>query len=131
MQMLLIASASILIIERQVKIMIYNDINESNYTFKYDKLTFYFSSNFYKEKFIKEYINFIHDETMKLRIKFKCGIYCDEMILLLLYKKIEKRGFKVLYNDKQVRENYFITSTVDAISYESQVIIWQLDMIKN
>lgn len=99
--------------------MIYNDINESNYTFKYDKLVFYFSSNFYKEKFIKEHINFIRDETMKLRIKFKCGIYCDEMILLLLYKKIEKRGFKVLYNDKQIRENYFITSTVDAISYES------------
>lgn len=30
--------------------MIYNDINESNYTFKYDDLVFYFSSNFYKEK---------------------------------------------------------------------------------
>ena len=41
------------------------------------------------------------------------------MILLLLYKKIEKRGFKVLYNDAPIRENYFITSTVDAISYES------------
>lgn len=99
--------------------MIYNDINESNYTFKYDKLVFYFSSKFYQEKFIKEHINFIRDETMKLRIKFKCGIYCDEMILLLLYKKIEKRGFKVLYNDKQIRENYFITCTVDAISFES------------
>ena len=99
--------------------MIYNDINESNYIFKYNDLVFYFSSNFYKEKFIKEHINFIRDETMKLRIKFKCGIYCDEMILLLLYKKIEKRGFKVLYNDKQVRENYFITCKVDAISYES------------
>ena len=99
--------------------MIYNDINESNYTFKYGKLVFYFSSNFYKEKFIKEYITFIYDETMKLRIKFKCGIYCDEMILLLLYKKIEKRGFKVLYNNVPIRENYFITSGVDVISYES------------
>lgn len=99
--------------------MIYNDINESNYTFNYDKLTFYFSSQFYKEKFIKEHINFIRDETMKLRIKFKCDIYCDEMILLLLYKKIEKRGFKVLYNNTPICEKYYITSEVDAISYES------------
>ena len=99
--------------------MVYNDINESNYTYKYNDLVFYFSSNFYKEKFIKEHINFIRDETMKLKIKFKCNIYCDEMILLLLYKKIEKRGFKVLYNDKPIRENYLITSDIDIISYES------------
>ena len=111
--------------------MVYKDINESNYIFEYNKLKFYFSSLFYKEKFIKEHIDFIRDETMKLKIKFKCSIYCDEMILLLLYKKIEKRGFKVLYNDKPIRENYLITSDIDIISYESQVIIWQLDMIKS
>ena len=99
--------------------MVYKDINESNYIFEYNKLKFYFSSLFYKEKFIKEHIDFIRDETMKLKIKFKCSIYCDEMILLLLYKKIEKRGFKVLYNDKQIRENYLITSDIDIISYES------------
>ena len=99
--------------------MVYKDINESNYIFEYNKLKFYFSSLFYKEKFIKEHIDFIRDESMKLKIKFKCSIYCDEMILLLLYKKIEKRGFKVLYNGTPIRENYFITSEVDAISYES------------
>lgn len=98
--------------------MIYNDINESDYTFKYNKLTFYFSSNFYKEKFIKEHVNFIHDETMKLKVKFKCNIYCDEMILLLLYKKIEKRGFKVLYRETPITENYYITSEIDAVSYK-------------
>ena len=99
--------------------MVYNDIDKSDYIFECDKLKFYFSSLFYKEKFIKEHIDFIRDESMKLKIKFKCSIYCDEMILLLLYKKIEKRGFKVLYNDTPIRENYFITSEVDAISYES------------
>ena len=99
--------------------MVYKDINESNYIFEYNKLKFYFSSLFYKEKFIKEHIDFIRDETMKLKIKFKCSIYFDEMILLLLYKKIEKRGFKVLYNDKPIRENYLITSDIDIISYES------------
>ena len=99
--------------------MVYNDINESNYTFKYDNLVFYFSSKFYQEKFIREYSDYLKDEIMKLKIKFKCGVYCDEMILLLLYKKIEKRGFKVLYNNIPLRENYFISTQIDPISYES------------
>ena len=116
--------------ESEVIKMIYNDINESNYTFKYDDLVFYFSSNFYKEKFIKEQINFIRDETMKLKIKFKCNIYCDEMILLLLYKKIEKRGFKVTYKDKELQENYYIDFNINDLSIK-YVVVWQLDMIKN
>lgn len=96
--------------------MVYNDLNESNYTFKYDDLVFYFSSQFYLEKFIKEHLQFIKDETMKLKIKFKCGIYCDEMILLLLYKRIEKRGFKVTYKNKLLNENYYIDFNINEIS---------------
>ena len=96
--------------------MVYKDINESNYIFEYNKLKFYFSSLFYKEKFIKEHINFIRDETMKLKIKFKCNIYCDEMILLLLYKKIEKRGFKVLYKGKELNEKYYINFNINDLS---------------
>ena len=67
--------------------MIYNNLSESNYKFSYDKLIFVFSSNFYKEKFIKEYTKYIHDEESKLKVKFKCNIYADELILLLLYNK--------------------------------------------
>lgn len=96
--------------------MVYNDINESNYTFKYDNLVFYFSSKFYQEKFIREYSDYLKDETMKLKIKFKCNIYCDEMILLLLYKKIEKRGFKVLYKGKELIENYYIDFSINKLS---------------
>lgn len=96
--------------------MVYNDLNESNYTFKYDDLVFYFSSQFYLEKFIKEHLQYIKDETMKLKIKFKCSIYCDEMILLLLYKRIEKRGFKVTYKDKLLNENYYIDFNINEIS---------------
>ena len=99
--------------------MIYNDINESNYIFTYDRLIFYFSSKFYLEKFVREYSDFIKDETMKFKIKYKCNAYIDKMLLLLLYKKIEKRGFRVLYNDTNIRENYMIDCEIDGISYES------------
>ena len=77
---------------------------------------FYFSSQFYQEKFTREYSQFLKDEIMKLKIKFKCNIYCDEMILLLLYKKIEKRGFKVEYKGKELIENYYIDFNINDLS---------------
>ena len=95
--------------------IIYNDINESDYIFKYDNLQFYFSSMFYLKKFKRTYLQFLKDETMKLKIKYKCNIYADEMLLLLLYKKIEKRGFKVLYNNHKLLENSFITIKIDEL----------------
>lgn len=98
--------------------MVYNNIDESTYIFEYDKLKFYFSSQFYLNKFKNEYSNFLKDEQMKIKLKYKCNIYCDDMILLLLYKRIEKRGFKVLYNDFPINENYYIMSEIDAISYK-------------
>ena len=98
--------------------MIYNDINESDYKFEYDKLTFYFSSKFYQEKFIKEYSGFIKNETLKLQLKYKCNVMFDEIILLLLYKKIEKRGFRVLYNGRELKENYYIINLIDPLSYK-------------
>lgn len=95
---------------------IYNNINESDFIFKYGKLTFYFSSEFYLNKFIKEHQEFIKNEEMKMKIKFRCLFYGDEMILLLLYKKIEKRGFKVLYEDKEILENYYCSVDINKLS---------------
>lgn len=92
--------------------MVYNDIDESTYSFKYDDMTFYFSSNFYKEKFENDYVTFLKEETDKLRIKFKCNIVADYMILLLLYKKIEKRGFRIEYKDVRLSDNYFVFTMI-------------------
>lgn len=98
--------------------MVYNNIYESDYLFEYSNIKFYFSSKFYLEKFEREYIKFIKDETIKLKNKFKCHIICDEMILLLLYKKIEKRGFRVLYKDLEIKENYYIDLKLDGNSFK-------------
>lgn len=97
--------------------MVYNNIDESPFVFKYDDLTFYFSSNYLKEKFIKQYINFIKDETIKLKVKFKNVIMCDEMILLLLYKKVEKRGFRVYYKDHKLKELSGFNLLIDENSF--------------
>lgn len=85
---------------------VYNDINESKYEFVYDSLKFYFSSEFYLNKFKNEYVEFIKNETMKLRLKFRCNFYADEMIMILLYKRIEKRGFRVYKSGKKINSLY-------------------------
>lgn len=97
--------------------MVYNDIEESNYKFEYNKLTFYFSSIYLLEKFERNYIKFLKDETDKLKVKFKCKIESDEMIMLLLYKKIEKRGFRVYYKDLRLKEKYTIDTKIDGSSF--------------
>lgn len=92
---------------------IYNDINESTYQFKYDKMVFYFSSKFYLNKFTNTYVRYLKDEIMKLQVKFKCSIDADYMLLLLLYRKIEKRGFKVLYDNKLITDDYSINLNIN------------------
>ena len=92
--------------------IVYNDINESDYVVTYNDLKFYFSSQFYQKKFVDEYINFIKEESDKLRIKFRCNIDADYMILLLLYKKIEKRGFRVEHKNKRLSDNYFVYTLI-------------------
>lgn len=98
--------------------MVYNDINKSDYSFKYDNLVFYFSSKLYLEKFVREYSQFLKDEIIKIKLKYQSYVYCDEMILLLLYKKIEKRGFRVLYNNKPLKKDYYFIMSIDDSSYE-------------
>lgn len=90
--------------------MVYNDLNESNYTYKYKRYTFYFSSEFYLEKFKSEIDDYIKIETNKLKVKFRSEIIAEEFLAICLYKKIEKRGFKILYNDDEIKSE--ITGTI-------------------
>lgn len=94
--------------------LIYNDIKESKYFYDYDVLRFYFSSEFYRDKFKEKVIHYIIDERNKLSIRYKCILQCDDMLALTLYKKIEKRGFRVENNQsrKILNEHYIIESNV-------------------
>ena len=55
---------------------------------------------------------------MKLRLKFKSNIVADELILILLYKNIEKRGFKVKYNEKELSSNLLFIIDLSELSYK-------------
>lgn len=75
------------------------DINRSEYYFKVNKLTFFFSSKFNKTRFKNGFIDYVNEETNKIKAKYKVNINLTNYLLLTYYKKIEKRGFKVLTYD--------------------------------
>ena len=79
------------------------DINKSEYYFKVNKLTLFFSSKFNKSRFENGFIEYVSEETNKIKAKYKVDINLTNYLLLAYYKKIEKRGFKVLtYDDNDV-----------------------------
>lgn len=73
------------------------NLNESNYKFEFKDFIFYFSSKLYLEKFSKNLTDFIMVETLKLRNKYKLHIDFSLFLSVSLYKKIEKRGFRVVH----------------------------------
>ena len=75
------------------------DVNKSEYYFKVNKLTFFFSSKFNKTRFENGFIEYVSEETNKIKAKYKVNINLTNYLLLTYYKKIEKRGFKVLTYD--------------------------------
>lgn len=82
---------------------IYLDLKESDYKLNYNGLIYYFSSELYMNKFKNNVKQFIVEETAKLRTKYKINIYFDTMLTIAYYKKIEKRGFRIVYkiNEKE------------------------------
>lgn len=90
------------------------NLNESEYFFKYKGLIFYFSSEFYKKKFTEEITNYIETETFKLQVKYNINVNFDLLFMLALYKKIEKRGFRVYdeLNKKEITPSCGIIASI-------------------
>lgn len=93
---------------------IYYDIKESDYYTKLnvnnEEIVLYFSSLFLRKKFIENVGIFIHNENIKLSLFYKIDIDATKLLILSYYKKIEKRGFRVLINDKEIiNENLTLT----------------------
>lgn len=85
---------------------IYYDIKESDYYTKLkinnEEIVLYFSSMFLRKKFLDNVGNYIHGENLKLSIQYKIDIDATKLLILSYYKKLEKRGFRVLINDKEI-----------------------------
>ena len=84
---------------------IYYDLNESTYVSVQGDFKFYFSSQFYNDKFEQGLQRYINNETLKVKIRYDHRISLDDLLCLSFYKKIEKRGYRVEYNKTPVNPN--------------------------
>lgn len=76
------------------------DLEVSDFKYNYMGLTFVFSSNTNKNKFETQVDNYIKQETLKIKNKYEyLNINFDLFLVIALYKRIEKRGFKVVTDD--------------------------------
>lgn len=83
---------------------VYYNLLESTYKFKYNNLTFYFSSQFYLTKFIATHFDYVDYINKKMKIEFGVKVDFSVLALIKLYQRIEKRGFRVLVDDKELQD---------------------------
>lgn len=84
---------------------VFIDTKYSDIKYKFNNITFYFSSKFYKEKFKNNVEDYIENEIAKFNNKHTNKITVDNIELFInfftidYYKKIEKRGWRYNYGD--------------------------------
>lgn len=85
--------------------LIYYDLQKSDYKVDYLKYTFYFSSELYMNKFKEKLLYTVYTEFNKLNAKYNGFIINSKLLIAItLYKRIEKRGFRIVYNNKELKE---------------------------
>lgn len=93
---------------------IYLDLKESEYKFEAYGFIFYFSSKKYLEKFKLDLVDYIILESLKIRQKYNIFINLDKYLSISLYKRIEKRGFRIydLENKKEITKDIVFTTSL-------------------
>lgn len=78
-------------------------LDKSPFIFELNNLIFYFSSNNHLNKFTSNLEKFICD--MRYKFLERYGYYCyfDLLFLLILYSKIETRGFYIKYEGREYK----------------------------
>lgn len=74
---------------------IYNNIEESKYSYIRGGLVFFFSSLSYRKKFIENVDKYVVEQEMKLQKRYGFQNAFTLYFMISLYKQIEKRGFKI------------------------------------
>ncbi len=78
---------------------IYYDLSKSPYFVKNSTATFYFSSNLHLEKFISRCATNRSSINNSLKKRFGFNIEMNAIADIILYKKIENRGFRIKTHD--------------------------------
>ena len=86
---------------------VYLNIEESTYFLVIDDFKLYFSSLFYLKKYKEMIEEYIKHRNAVLSSICNAKIEARKLLILELYKKIEKRGFLVYYKYERLNDNKF------------------------
>lgn len=83
------------------------DISESDIYCVFNEYRLYFSSEYIKNKFIREVEDYIYLEEIKIKNRYNLEIDLSNYLVIAYYKKIQKKGFRVeLEDSKKKIENF-------------------------
>lgn len=90
--------------------IVYQNINDSIYVYKFENYEFYFSSQFYKRNFKLRIESYIKEETYKLKNRYHINNEeflerFKDILIISFYKKIEKRGFRIYLNGERIKDD--------------------------
>ena len=92
--------------------MVELDFEKTPFTITKDGLKFYFSSSFNQRRFNFRVDDFIVQETLKLNNRYKVKANYTLILMIAFYKRIEKRGFRVEFEDgKKLNSESIIFAT--------------------
>lgn len=93
---------------------VYLDIYESDYYYDLDGIRYYFSSQLYLNKFKENVLNYVNENSIKLKLRYKINLNFDLFFTLSYYKKVEKRGFRVvdISTEKTISKDIIILNTI-------------------
>lgn len=77
-----------------------NNLLESPYYFFTDDLTFMFSSDLHRRKFIERYMDNRKEVIERIKARYKLTINANILADIYLYQKIENRGFCLIYKGR-------------------------------
>lgn len=82
---------------------VYHNIEESDICLQVSNFFLYFSSNNIRRKYNALYDEYYEKVNNKLNRIYVMDY--TSLIIISLYKKVEKRGFRVYYKDRRIIEN--------------------------
>lgn len=72
------------------------DLKESKFFVKIYNMTFYFSSELYMKKFAQTVESYVVTENLKFQGKYGVNVEFKKLFAISHYKKLEKRGFRIV-----------------------------------
>lgn len=93
---------------------VYQDISESDYYYDLDGVRYYFSSEFNLNRYKERVNDYVNNEIIKLKYRFRVNCSFDLYFQLAYYKKIEKRGYRVveLSTNRAITKETTILNTI-------------------